>query len=64
MDGDCARAKTCIAESIEKKADVLRVPVPCPLETAQALQDFPDAFETRHNLDHGEFTLHHVLLAA
>ena len=64
MDGDCARAKTCIAESIEKKADVLRVPVPCPLETAQDLQDFPDAFETRHKLNRGEFTLYHVLLAA
>jgi len=64
MDGDCARARTSIAQLIEKKADALRVPVPCLLETVQALQELPDAFETRHSLDRGEFTLYHVLLAA
>lgn len=64
MDGDCAKAKVSISESIEKRADALRVPVPCPLEPAQDLKDYPNAFQTYHNLDRGEFTLHHVLLAA
>ncbi len=64
MDGDCARAKSSISEAIHKRAAALRVPVPCPLEPARALPAYPDAFETRHNLDRGEFTLHHLLLAA
>lgn len=64
MDGDCASAKKSIAGAIEKRADALRVSVPCPLAPAQALPAHPDAFETRHALDRGKFTLHHVLLAA
>jgi hypothetical protein len=64
MDGNCAQAKTSITESIEKRADALRVPVPCPLHTAEHLADYPHAFETRHRLDRGEFTIYHVLLAA
>jgi hypothetical protein len=64
MDGDCARAKTSISEHIDKRAEALRVPVPCPLHPSQALADYPHAFETRHSLDRGEFTVYHVLLAA
>lgn len=64
MDGDCAGAKTSIAGSIEQRADALRVPVPCPLHPTKHLPDYPDAFETRHQLDRGEFTLYHILLAA
>lgn len=30
MDGDCPRAKASISEAIEKRADALRVPAPCP----------------------------------
>jgi len=64
MDSDCAKAKTSIAKSIEKCAAALRVPVPCPLEPAHCLPDYPNAFETKHSLDRGQFTIHHVLLAA
>ena len=64
MDGDCTKAKASISEAIDKRAEILRVPVPCPLHRAQALPACPDAFETHHHLDRGEFTLHHVLLAA
>ena len=64
MDGDCAKAQTSIREAIEKRANVLRVPVPCPMQEAQHLPDYRHAFETQHNLNRGEFTLHHVLLAA
>lgn len=64
MDGDCSKAKTSISKAIEDRADYLRVPVPCSLHPAQCLPDCLDAFETRHELDRGEFTLHHVLLAA
>ena len=31
---------------------------------AKAIEDYSHAFETHHNLDRGELTLHHVLLAA
>ena len=64
MDGDCTRAKECIKESIEKRAEALRVPVPCPLHPAEDLPDYPNAFETRHTLDRGGFKINHVLLAA
>jgi hypothetical protein len=64
MDGDCTGARASILESIEKRAEALRVPVPCPVHASRVTLDFPDAFETRHNLDRGEFTLYHVLLAA
>ncbi len=64
MDGNCTRAKKCIKESIKKRAEALRVPVPCPLHPAEDLLDYPDAFETRHSLDLVEFKIYHVLLAA
>ena len=64
IDGDCTRAKECIKKSIEKRAEALRVPVPCPLHPAGDLPHYPDAFETRHLLDRGEFKINHVLLAA
>lgn len=64
MDGDCAKAKTSITDAIEKRADALRVLVPCALHPAEHLADYPHAFETRHCLDRGQFTIHHVLLAA
>jgi hypothetical protein len=64
MDGDCAKAKRSINKSIEKKADSLRVPVPCRLHPTEYLTDHPHAFETRHDLERGEFTIFHVLLAA
>ena len=64
MDGDCAKAKTSISDSIERRAEALRVPRPCSLRPSDHLADYPDAFETRHQLDRGEFTLYHVLLAA
>jgi hypothetical protein len=64
MDGDCARAKTSISEHIDKRAESLRVPMPCPLHPARHLPDYPHAFETRHGLNRGEFTIYHVLLAA
>lgn len=64
MDGDCTRAKKCINESIEKRAEALRVPVPCPLHPAEHLPDNSDAFETLHSLDRGDFKIYHVLLAA
>ncbi len=64
MDGDCAKAKKCIKESIERRAEALRVPVPCPLNPAGDLPDYPHAFETRHSLDRVEFKIYHVLLAA
>lgn len=64
MDGDCTKAKTSIAEAIEKRASDLRVPVPCPLHSAKHLPDYRHAFETKHRSDRGEFTIFHVLLAA
>jgi hypothetical protein len=64
MDGDCDSAKSSISKCIEKGADALRVPVPCPLNLAQDLEGYPHAFESRHKLDRGEFTIYHVLLAA
>jgi hypothetical protein len=64
MDGDCPKAKCKISEAIDKRAAGLRVSAPCPLHPAEALPDNPDAFETRHNLDRGDFTIYHVLLAA
>lgn len=64
MDGNCASAKTSITESIEKRADALRVGVTCSLDPAKHLPDYPHAFETRHYLDRGEFSIYHVLLAA
>ncbi len=64
MDGNCARAKTSISEAIDKRADALCVTAPCPLHPAQDLPGYPHAFETWHSLDRGEFTIHHVLLAA
>jgi hypothetical protein len=64
MDGDCPRAKASIGESIEKNAETLRVPVPCPLDSARHLPDYPHAFETTHGLERGFFTIYHVLLAA
>lgn len=64
MDADCTKARASISKAIDERALELRVPAPCPLQPAQALPNHPDAFETRHALDRGEFTLHHVLLAA
>lgn len=64
MDANCAKAKASISAAIDDRAAALCVPVPCPLVSAQELPDYPDAFETRHRLDRGEFTLVHVLLAA
>jgi hypothetical protein len=64
MDADCTKARASISKAIDERARELRVPVSCPLHPAQALPNHPDAFETRHALDRGEFTLHHVLLAA
>ncbi|MCH7873122.1 MAG: hypothetical protein IID33_15610 [Planctomycetes bacterium] len=64
MDSECAKAKRSISEAIDKRAGDLRVPKSCPLRSTEALPGNPDAFETRHNLDRGEFTIYHVLLAA
>lgn len=64
MDGDCQKAKHKISEAIDKRADALRVPAPCPMHPAEALPDNPHAFETQHNLDRGDFTIYHLLLAA
>lgn len=64
MDGDCGRAKAYIAECIERRAETLHAPVPCPLNPVHYLQDYPHAFETLHQLARGNFTLYHVLLAA
>jgi hypothetical protein len=64
MDGDCAKAKSNIAESIEKRAGALRVSLPCQQNLCEHLPDYPHAFETRHGLNHGDFTIYHVLLAA
>ena len=64
MDGKCVKAKTSIGKAIEKRAGPLRVPVPCPLHPTEHLPDHPHAFETRHQLDRGEFAIYHVLLAA
>ena len=64
MDQDCARARTSISEAIDKRATNLRVTAPCPLHPCADLADYPHAFETRHRLDRGEFTIYHVLLAA
>ena len=64
MDGDCTKARESISEAIEKRANALHVPVPCPLHPARDLDGCPDAFETWHELERGEFTIHHVLLAA
>jgi hypothetical protein len=64
MDGACAKARSCIKESMEKRAEALCVSVPCPLDPAGDLPDYADAFETRHSLDRGEFKIYHVLLAA
>ena len=59
MDGDCATARTSISEAIDKRADALRVAAPCPLHPVRHLPEHPDAFETRHALDRGEFTIYH-----
>ena len=64
MDGDCPKARSKISAAIDERANGLRVPVPCPLHPAQNLPDYPHAFETRHSLDRGKFTIYHVLLAA
>jgi hypothetical protein len=64
MDGDCPKAKRHISKAIDKRAGDLRVPKPCPLRPTEALSGNTDAFETRHSLDRGEFTIYHVLLAA
>lgn len=64
IDADCPKAKRHISKAIDKRADDLRVPKPCPLRSTEALSGSPDAFETRHNLNRGEFTIYHVLLAA
>lgn len=62
MDGNCARAKSSISAAIDKRARLLGVPEPCPLTPAQDLPGFPEAFETRHTLNRGDFTIYHVLL--
>jgi hypothetical protein len=64
MDSDRQRARTSISHAIDERAQALRVSPRCTLHPAQMLPGCTDAFETRHNLDRGEFTLHHVLLAA
>jgi hypothetical protein len=64
MDGDCPRAKSSISQAINRRAKELRVTPPCPLHPARHLPGHADAFETLHDLERGEFTIHHVLLAA
>jgi hypothetical protein len=63
MDGDCANAKASIHVAIGKRAAALRASVPCFLHDCVHLE-YPHAFETRHSLDRGEFTMFHILLAA
>lgn len=64
MDGNCERATLEISRAIDERADALRVSNPCSLHAAVHIPDHPHAFETRHGLDRGEFTIYHVLLAA
>jgi hypothetical protein len=64
MDGDCSEAKTRVTESIARKAGKLRMSSPCRLERSRHFPECPDVFETRHQLDRGEFVIFHVLLAA
>jgi len=63
MDADCVRARTSVCKAIETRAEMLRVSAPCQFDPSQHLVDYPHAFETRHQLDRGLFTIHHLLLA-
>jgi hypothetical protein len=64
MDGDCVKAKSSVSEAIDKRAIALRVPMPCPLHPSKGITGYPYAFETRHDLERGEFAIYHLLLAA
>jgi hypothetical protein len=64
MNGDCAEAKSDISMAIAKRARELRVTVPVELTPSRHLPDLPTLFETVHGLERGNFTIHHVLLAA
>lgn len=64
MDGNCTRAKNGITAAIKRRAKILRVPLPFTTMPAKTLPNYPYAFETRHILSRGEFTIHHVFLGA
>jgi hypothetical protein len=64
MDGDCESARSSISDSIERQAEYLRLPIPCPQYAVPYLPEYSEAFETRHQLDRGEFKIFHILLPA
>jgi hypothetical protein len=63
MDGDCRGAKATITKTMTEKAAELMT-APGQIESSRHLPECADAFETRHTLDRGEFTIYHILLAA
>lgn len=64
MDGDCIGAKSRVINSMKRKLSELRMSSPCTLNPSRHVPECPDVFETRHQLDRGEFVIYHVLLAA